>query len=199
MENLNILNKDSYTHTGNVIGITTEENMQDNQSQTHWIYAAAIMDSDGCFMISKSKSRSKNLNHFDYTPRVRVAMIASGATNYIHSETGLGNIFINGVRPSRPKSLPLFCWEITKTSSLIVFIKAILPYLKVKKDRAEHLLSFCLKRERKIIGNRYTKPSVEELNYREDMYLKMREFNGNKVGATTKSRERESVCDSLNS
>jgi len=176
--------------------------MQDNQSQTHWIYAAAIMDSDGCFMISKSKSRSKNKKHFDYCPRARIVMIHDGAINYIYSETNIGRIGITGVRPSRPNSLPLFHLGITKIADLIVFLENIIPYLKVKKERAIHLLEFCKHSlEAKQTYNRYrhNQPSQDELNYREDMYRKMREFNGNKVGATIKPQGRESVCDDLNS
>ena len=50
---------------------------------------------------------------------------------------------------------------------------------------------------RKDRPNSYKGLPPEELNYREDMYIKMREFNGNKVGATTKSHGPERACDSL--
>ena len=56
--------------------------MQDNQSQTHWIYSAAIMDSDGCFMIA----RYKRGEQYDYLPLVKVSMINNGSINYIQSE-----------------------------------------------------------------------------------------------------------------
>lgn len=199
LENLNINYSPCYTATGNVVGINLRKFMQDNQNQTHWIYAAAIMDSDGCFMITRSKSRSTNKDHYDYTPRAKVTMVYHGSINYIFAETKLGKINICGVRPSRPNSLPLFTWEICNLKDLMSFIEGVLPYLKIKKERALHLLDFCKNRLKKKIGNRYIKPDKEELDYRNYMYQKMRELNGNKVGATTKPREHESACDSLNS
>lgn len=167
--------------------------MQDNQSQTHWIYAAAIMDSDGCFMIA----RYKRGHRYDYLPNVKIAMINDGSINYIKKMTGLGNIIINGIRPSRPKSLPMYEWRITKRDNLIDFLNGIMPYLQNKKDRAKHLLDYCEKVGHKPYGTRHIPMTKEELNYREESYQMMRELNSNKVGATTKSRERESACDSL--
>ena len=168
--------------------------MQDNQSQTQWIYAAAIMDSDGCFMISRYKRGSR----YDYLPNVKVSMINDGSINYIHTKTGLGYIHIIGTRKSRPNSLPIYEWRITRKNDLITFINGIMPYLQNKKARAEHLLSFCEK------GNYAEKKdakcyrlSKEELDYREQAYQKMRELNANKVGATTKSLGPEKACDSL--
>jgi hypothetical protein len=173
--------------------------MQDNQSQTHWIYAAAIIDSDGCLMISRSASRT-NRERYDYTPRVRIAMVYGGSIDYIYSSTGLGHLRTNGVRKSRPNSLPLFAFEITKRSDVVKFLEGILPYLKIKNERAQHLLDFCQTQASKnLVGNRHYKPTADELNYRDYAYRKMRELNGNKVGATTKPQGRESVCDSLNS
>ena len=71
-----------------------------------------------------------------------------------------------------------------------------MPYLKVKKERAKHLLNFC-KHLSTQPNPGYRGLSLYELNYREQSYVKMREFNGNKVGATTKPRECESINDSL--
>ena len=184
MESLNILQHFAYTYTGIVKSICKRGNMQDNQSQTHWIYAAGIMDSDGCFMISKRMSNNKK--RIEYMPLVKIAMITDRSLKYIREKTGLGNILINGTRPSRPKSLPIYEWRITKVNDLLIFLNNILPYLQNKKERAEHLLNFCAIGNYKNHkdGHRLTK---EELNYREQAYLEMRKLNGSKVGATTKS------------
>lgn len=170
--------------------------MKDNQRQAQcWIYAAAIMDSIGCFMITKSKRK----NGIYYTPIVKIYMAKDCAINYILNETGLGYINLPGIRKSRLDRVPLFEWMITKKTELVIFLKGILPYLKDKKDRAEHLLYYCENSEYKMYGTRYTKMSDQELQYREESYLKMRELNGVKAAATTKSLGPEKVCDSLNS
>ena len=158
--------------------------MQDNQRQAQcWIYAAAIMDSDGCFMIARYNRKNGNF----YLPLVKVHMVNNGSINYIHKETGLGTISIAGVRPSRPNSLPLYQWTITNRPDLETFLNGILPYLQNKKDRAEHLLEYCKKSAYRTYGNRHIRMSDDELQFREDMYLKMRKLNEVKAAATTKS------------
>lgn len=175
--------------------------MQDNQNQTHWIYAAAIMDSDGCFMICKHKA---SVNRYDYLPQVKITMINDGSINYILESTGLGYVNINGTRNSRPNSQPLYEYRITKSKDLRVFLKGILPYLQNKKVRAEFMIEFLEKSQyglrpgRGGNGRGYLL-TESELNYREQAYLRMRELNCNKVGATTKSYGPERACDSLNS
>jgi hypothetical protein len=194
MENLNIIYQECYTYTGSV-NLNKGYIMHGNQNQTHWIYAAGVMDSDGCFMIA----RYKRGNRYDYLPNVKIAMIKDGAINYIKSETGLGSIIINGTRKSRPNSLPLYEWRITNKRDLITFIDGILPYLRNKKERALHLLDFCKKGNYAEKGEaRSYRLSKEELDYREEAYQKMRKLNDNKVGATTKSQGHESAYDSLN-
>jgi hypothetical protein len=186
--------------------------MQDNQNQTHWAYIAGIMDADGCFMIFKHIRKTKNGTSkrslefpknvdgwsISYLPGVKIAMIEPEAINFVMNEMGFGNMHIDGARKSRPNSKPIYHWYMRNKDRLIPFLEGIMPYLKVKKPRAQHVLDFC--RHLKINSNPcYRGLSKEELNYREEVYRKMREFNGNKVGATTKSPGLERVCDSLNS
>jgi hypothetical protein len=186
--------------------------MQDNQSQTHWAYIAGIMDADGCFMIFKHRRKTKNKQteralafpktvenwSITYLPGVKIGMIEPEAIDLISKEMGFGYVGLDGARKSRPNSKPIYHWYMRDKNRVAEFIEGVLPYLRVKKNRALHLLQFC----RHLQGvplRGYRGLTQEELDYREDMYVKMREFNGNKVGATTKSHGHESVCDSLNS
>ena len=183
MESLNIKHSVCYTYTGSVLHSIKEYFMQDNQMQAQWIYSAAIMDSDGCFMIA----RYKRGHRYDYLPNVKIAMIQDGSVNYIKESTGLGYINIVGTRKSRPNSLPLYEWRITKREDLITFLNGIMPYLRNKQNRAKHLLEYCLKVGHKEYGQRHIRMTDEELQYREDSYQKMRELNVIKAAATTKS------------
>jgi hypothetical protein len=170
--------------------------MQDNQRQAQvWIYAAGIMDSDGCFMIAKYMRKTGNY----YLPLVKITMIKDGAINYITKETGLGRISITGPRKSRPNSQPLFEWTITNRPDLMKFLNGIMPYLQNKKDRAEHLLNYCKNAEYRFYGSRYHTLGMDEVQYREDSYQKMRELNSIKAAASTKSSGPEKVCDSQSS
>lgn len=193
MESLNIVNYNCYTYIGSVVNYFKGLTMHDNQRQTRWIYAAGIMDSDGCFMIA----RYKRGHRFDYLPTVKISMIARGSIDYIMKETGLGYVGIVGTRKSRPNSKPIFEWRITRKNDLITFINGILPYLQNKKERALHLLDFCKKGAFKSWGQRHIRLTKEELDYREEAYQKMRELNGSKVAATTESHGHESASDSL--
>lgn len=185
--------------------------MQDNQRQTHWAYIAGIMDADGCFMIFKHKRATKNGStqrsidfpknkeswSISYLPGVKIAMIESEAIDFIKNEMGFGNWHLDGARKSRPNSKPIYHWYMRNKDDLVRFLEGIMPYLKVKIHRAKHLLKFC-----KYLQN-YKNPCYRglpqtELDYREEVHRKMREFNGNKVAATTKSPRRESASDSLN-
>jgi hypothetical protein len=186
--------------------------MHDNQSQTHWAYIAGIMDADGCFMIFKHKRKTKNRSteralgfpknvdnwSITYLPGVKIGMIEPEAIDLIQNHLGFGYMHIDGARKSRPNSKPIYHWYMRDKNRVAKFIENILPYLRVKKNRALHLLEYC-RHIQNISSRGYKGLSQDELDYREDMYIKMREFNGNKVGATTKSSGRESVCDSLNS
>ena len=185
--------------------------MQDNQRQTHeWAYIAGVMDSDGCFMIFKHKRKTKNklTNRalafpknvdqwaYSYLPGVKIQMIEPEAISFIQNDMNFGNMYIDGARKSRPNSKPIYHWYMRNKDQLIPFLEGIMPYLRVKKDRAKHLLDFCYHlKTQKNPG--YRGVPQDELDYREDVYIKMREFNGNKVAATTKSFEHESVSDSL--
>lgn len=195
MESLNMKYNNCYTYTGSVINAVKEYFMHDNQRQAQWAYAAAIMDSDGCFMIA----RYKRGHRYDYNPMVKIAMIQDGSINYILKCTQLGYVNTVGTRKSRPNSLPMFEWRITKRSDLIAFLQGILPWLQNKKNRAEHLLEYCLNIGHKQYGQRHIRMTDSELQYREESYQKMRKLNVIKAAATTKSYGHESACDSLNS
>lgn len=186
--------------------------MQDNQRQTQWAYIAGIMDADGCFMIFKHNRKTVNKATeralafpkrveswaISYIPGVKIAMIEPEAVNFIKNEMGFGNINLTGARKDRPNSKPIYNWYLRNKFKTAEFLENVIPYLKVKKDRALHLLKFCHHLQ-SIPNQGYRGISYEELNYREDMYLKMREFNGNKVAATTESPRSERICDSLDS
>jgi len=179
--------------------------MQDDQRQTHWAYIAGIMDADWCFMISrhnrktlKRVARLINIPRWSatYLSSVKICMIEPEAIDFIMKETGFGKVRLDGARPSRPNSKPIYHWLMRDKAEIIPFLEQVIPYLKVKKNRAEFLLDYC--KTVKDCARPYYGLSQEELDYREESYRRMREFNGNKVAATTKPFGCESISDSLN-
>ena len=127
-------------------------------------------------------------------------MVEPEAINLIHKDMKFGTVSIDPIRKSRPNSKPIYQWGIRNRKELIPFLENVIPYLRVKKTRAEFLLNYC-KTAINIDdrGSRYFGLDKNELVYREESYQKMREFNGKLTAATTKPQGPEKVCDSLNS
>lgn len=180
--------------------------MQGNQSQTHWAFIAGVMDSDGCFMITrhKRKTQRKDYPHmvdqwsWTYMPSVKVCQREPQIVHFLRDVMGLGTITLDGARKSRPNSSPMYQWGIRNREQLPIFLRNVIPFLMIKKERAQFLLDYCDVSPWISRTSRYHGLTKEELIYREESYQKMREFNGKKVGATTEFHGRESVSDSLN-
>lgn len=179
--------------------------MQDNQRQTHWAYTAGVMDSDGCFMITrhKRKTQRKNYPHmvdgwaWTYLAAVKVCQVDPEAIDLMHAGLGFGTVTYYGTRKSRPNSRPIYQWGIRNRIELPVFLEKVIPYLRIKKKRAQFLLEYC--KTAKFLGGKkagYFGLDKEELKYREESYQKMRKLNGIKVAAETKPSKHESVSDS---
>ncbi len=182
--------------------------MHDNQRQAHWAYIAGVMDSDGCFMITKHKRktvRKQNPHLVDewaatYLASVKICQVEPEAIDFIHKELGYGTVTLDGARPSRPNCKPIYQWGIRNRKELKDFLVNVIPYLRIKKAKAEFLLQYCntaIFIENSGKGRRYG-VDKDELVYREESYQKMRELNGKNAAATTKSPGRESASDSLN-
>ena len=178
--------------------------MHDNQSQAHWAYIAGVMDSDGCFMITrhKRKTQRKDYPHivdqwsWTYMPSVKICQVEPEAVYFIRDTMGFGTITIDGARPSRPNCMPIYQWGIRNRHQLPIFLENIIPHLKIKKKKAEYLLNYCKTAISRNINQRYYGLSKEELVYREESYQTMRKLNGKKAGAETKPHGHESVSDS---
>jgi len=180
--------------------------MHDNQRQTHWAYIAGVMDSDGTFMITRHKRKTTRKNHphtvdqwsWTYLPAIKVSQVEPEAINFLAEFTGQKTIYLHGASPSRPTRRPIYSWGIRKRSNLIPFLEGVIPYLRIKKNRALFLLKYCKHVIECPNPYRYFGLSKEELDFREDSYQKMRKLNENKVAAETKPLKRESVSDSPN-
>jgi len=159
--------------------------MQDNQRQTLWAYVAGILDADGCFLIMKNNNMSNRRKNISFTPGVKISMIEKEAVEMITNELGYGQYKLEGARRDRPNSKPIYHWHLRSKRNVPEFLIQVIPYLRVKKNRAEFLLEFCNTMENCPVP--YYGLSQNELNYREKSYWKMRELNGSKVAATTKS------------
>jgi hypothetical protein len=173
--------------------------MQGNQRQAvHWAYLAGLIDGEGSFVIQKTEvekiaksSKSKTPKYLAY---FCIGMVDKQPLDMIQETIGSGKVYEERVPNRRSIWRIRFAGRIT----LIPFIQNLLPYLIVKKKQAELLLDFCLNwvtPGKKEHGYR-DRVSNEELQRREEAYLKMRKLNAVGAAATTKSfstRECEAI------
>lgn len=113
-------------------------------------YTAGVMDSDGCFIIARSKR-----NTCKYTqPIVVVQQIDTRVINFLFGVFGgkvgktkprVRNIFINGKRINSNEN---FFWKDCTIDGCYKFCKKIIPFLKLKKRQAELMFQFCCLKKR---------------------------------------------------
>jgi len=166
--------------------------MHGNQRQTLLSYAAGIFDADGCFMITKHK---RDRFSPTYLPSMKIAMVEKEAILSLVEDLGYGTILKEGARKSRPTSKDMYIWYLRSKGVIQKFLEELIPYLKIKRDRAQFLLDYCNKV--KDCPSPTLGLDDEELVFREESYKNMRKLNGYKVAATTESSGPERVSHSL--
>ena len=165
--------------------------MQGNQRQAVlWAYLAGLIDGEGSFVIQKTSvdkiaksSRSKTPKYLTY---FSIGMVDKAPLDLIQETIGAGKVYEERVPDRRS------IWRIRFAGrlKLIPFINSLLPYLMVKKERAELLLDFLtnwVTPGKKEHGYR-DRVSDQELQRREEAYLKMRKLNAVGAAATTNPR-----------
>jgi hypothetical protein len=160
-----------------------------NPQQAVLAYAAGIIDGEGCLRIVKSNPYRQDMINPHYSVSIQVGMKVRVAVDLLMKLFG-GSIYIE-----RTPHGPLYRWRINSKRQVIVALKKLLPYLLVKKEEAEYLLSFAKKLKPAKHGG---KPMTdEELAFREESYLRMRELKKCDAAATTECRNPEKESDSL--
>lgn len=164
--------------------------MQDNQRQTVlWAYLAGLIDGEGSFVIQKTSvdkiAKSSKCISPKYLAYFCIGMVDKEPLDLIQETIGAGKVYEERV-PDR-RSL----WRIRFAGrlSLMPFVRNLLPYLIVKKKQALLMLDFCENWESpKNENGKRAKTSDQELQRREEAYLKMRKLNAVGVAATTNPR-----------
>jgi hypothetical protein len=132
-------------------------------------YLAGVMDGDGSFSIGKLKGKLNPL----YFPLLQCNTWRS----FVHvlKETFGGTLFTSKVHICKDgsKGHALTRWRLRSQNNVQPVLEKLIPFLQIKKERAEFLLQF-------IIDNPFVRGhtlSNQDVADRERSYLKMIQFN----------------------
>jgi len=117
-------------------------------------YIAGFMDGEGTFTIVKHTSSADGYLRFNVS--VTVGSTYKPVLEGIIETIGVGKIY--NVKQMVNKRF--YSLEFRKRSDVITICQALIPFLVEKRQQAEVLLEFCLKREQKFAetkNNRYSK------------------------------------------
>lgn len=160
--------------------------MQGNQRQTLRIaYCSGLIDGEGSICVTKTKPMQNRINPL-HAPLIRVRMNREEPMKFLQETFQCGKIYYEGFRQDRPNQKPMFRWVVTNRDDVVKVIEEILPFLLVKKEQALLVKEMCkgwVLAHSKKLG---TYP--EEIQRRQDFYMKCKELNAVGVAATTKPR-----------
>lgn len=143
--------------------------------ETRLAYLAGALDGDGSFSLIKGTSHS-SVSPL-YYPMIQLANANKELVDLFYDTLG-GR---SSVRPSYVgkdggSRLPSYYWKIEKSTQSLPVLESVIPYLVVKKQRAEFLRNY-------IINNPFNRGSNKLpdslLSSRERAHIKMRSFNDN--------------------
>lgn len=145
-----------------------------NNEQEFLAYIAGVMDGDGSFSIMRKKPEKEGRSPLFY-PIIQLANASEDLVRLVYQKFG-GSFFTRKERLTEEGAFRKAShqWKIEKSPICLPFLEAVIPYLKIKKERAEFLRDF-------IIANPFkrgsSKLSQDIIVNRESDYIKMRQFN----------------------
>lgn len=130
-----------------------------------WRYMAGLVDGEGTVTICRE--RRKN-DRFEYYLRIKIEMTSQRTVEGVQG-TFRGNLTY--YKPRKKNYKPTVAWTV-KRKHAKEFLLHVLPYLTVKRAEAVFALKYQEKAEEQAAAwHRYP---VEVLQWRDEMYLKMR-------------------------
>lgn len=143
-----------------------------------WSYIAGLMDTDGSFSVKKQvQNKGTDVKNPRYLPVISLSMVNLGSIDVIAQNCPYGKIYIP--RNKWTKRGYHYQFGIYTRSDAIPFLKHLIPYMRVKKPAAEILLHFC--ENMKVTKSCRQGIPIEELKFRENCYLDIKNMNENGV------------------
>lgn len=162
---------------GSLVDYSVEQSKEwsyGNQRQAALLgYMAGIIDGEGCLMIKRNKGIGQ------YHAMVMVGMVEKQAIKLLQETFG-GNIREERV----PNKRSIYRWTLGKREEVARFMEIMEPWLFIKQPQLQLVKAWLAVklRERADTGRKLTE---EELQHREQFYLKMKKLNAVGAAATT--------------
>jgi hypothetical protein len=129
-------------------------------------YIAGIVDGEGCVEIQRHKKKGKKRqNHL--LGRISIQICNEEVLKWIKKTSGFGNI---NETPLTITGKRRWCFRLSKQKDTLIFLKEILPFLKIKRKHAKLLINFLESRT----SRHHNSPNIPK---EFEMYRKMRKLN----------------------
>lgn len=143
--------------------------------ETEAAYWAGFIDGEGCISIYKHFNKDGFHKSPSYRIQVGVATTNEEIMNKLSKFAGHGKITRRIFK--RENQRDAFYWA-CRGDLAMIFLKKILPYLKLKVEQAKLCIEFQDNKNSPNINGGVLKPlTQDELKYREDMMIKIRDVN----------------------
>lgn len=175
----------------------------DSQQALRLAFVAGLMEGEGSFCICKHVSNPETMAKYGWrtspmNAHVRIGMTDLEAIEFVaNTFPGCGKITHEGVRKDRPTYKKMYRWDASNRQHIIKILDALLPYLMFKKDRALIVYEYCTGWKSLKHTAKHGNHDPEELQRREDLYMKCKKLNAVGAAATTESVGPETVSNSL--
>ena len=164
-----------------------------------YAYLAGVFDGEGCIQVERSHRQVEPGRHqrrIVYIYTLSVAMTNLPVLE-IFKKTFGGSIYKRTFSPPENKS-SIYRWRVTSRPQTQRVLKALVPYMVVKKKQAQFMLDVIDAWKSFKGGSRKIhRISDEEMLRREESYVIMRKFNAVGGRATTEREDAERRSDSL--
>lgn len=109
-----------------------------------WAYLAGLIDGDGCFTISMTRSRKSNgdfKNGICFTPQITINLKASDGKylDALQTKFNVGKVYWHKMLTENAKQ----SWNIFRLADSIWITENLIPFLCIKHDKAIRFLEVC--------------------------------------------------------
>ena len=110
-----------------------------NLDPTKWAYIAGLLDGEGSINFVQGRYVVRGRAHYRLNPQVSISNTDASLMDFLRI-LGIGHFLTHA--NNKPNSKPINDLQLTSMAEISVFLEGVLPYLVIKKHRAELMLRF---------------------------------------------------------